>query len=809
MGTRIGWTGIAFPPGLVRSLPGKAMNLALPGVAAALALAMAALALAACGGGPEPSSSPDPRVGQDPDNPDRPAGEVRRQEKPAASSSSTAPAAGAPSTTPYATLYTAPSPTPRPEQQAGPEPTPNPDNSLWVQQRLDAVITLYDLTPAGAALLRSLDIRQMQGDPGFFGSYGFKEWAGVGEAKPTGVMHEIGHSYWGGFPVDGLPELGWDALPGESLSPAIQRYHADILTFMSQPPDGFEVFRQRLRNLPGLSAENPEPLLHNLEASLVYNTGGSLALTPPILRKYWSRFLNDGAFASWYDAVAWFQSLPDEDRAAASKYLGFEHLDLRGYSSLPAPADGAGPLQERKETLKREERQRLHDLAAQFDLLLGDPQKEENFQFWRGYLRDKVDLHRLHSEYLASLNLTRAADLAAALDFLTGLQGQSPVEQSRLLTEQFPRQPFLVNFLPALDNRTLLELFGSGVRLPEGATLQATASFVERLNRFAAAVNGILDAGRENPQRDTGELAAFLSAADFEQEEDLRLFFDLLREEDPATAGRLIQALDKTTIRRLMEPVPAQLRFSLTPDELLSKLDITAGAEVSALKRGISLLIEEPSGNFIIDEPFRYRMYEVIAARVQGQVQTRDMVQVLEETPFPLEGFIRRQPQAAVDLLGSDLDAALRLVRGGDHVLSPPARIIYRLVHADPVLAARLVQTLDAMGESELAVESLAYFAYDRSRAELMPGLSISLEQDGEFLRAIVERLGAGWLAQRLDETFTLFGGRAASGQAPDDFLSQYRATLEAAAATIPGDAVGSEVRRTIEQVTGDHAPGR
>ena len=808
MGARIGGAGIAFPSGSVRNLPGKAVKLALPRIAAALAIAV--LALPACGGGPEPTPTPNPPVGQTPNNPDRPDGVIQIQEEPATSSSATAPATGAPSATPYPTRQSAPSPTPLPAPQAGPEPTPNPDNSPWVQQRLDAVITLYDLTGAGAALLRSLDIRQMQGEPGFFGSYGFKKWAGVGEAKPTGVMHEIGHSYWGGFPIVGLPELGWDALPGESLSPAIQRYHADILFFMSQPPDGFELLRQRLRNLPDLSADNPDPLLHNLEASLVYNTGGNLALTPPILRKYWSRFLSDGPFDSWYDAVGWYQSLPHEDRAAANKYLGFEHLDLRGYPSLPSPSDGAGLLPARRETLNREERQRLLDLAAQFDLLLGDPQKEENFQFWRGYLRDKVDLHRLHGDYLASLDpqeLPRAADLAAALEFLIGLPGRSPAEQSRLLAEQFPRQPFLVNFLPALDNRTLLELFGSGAQLPEGATLQATASFVDRLNRFGAVVNGILDSGRKDPQRGTGELAAFISEASFEQKEDLRLFFDLLRENDPATASRVIRGLDKTTIRQLMEPVPAQLRFSLTPDELLVKLDITAGAETSALERGITILIEEPSGNFIIDEPFLHRMYEVIAGR--GQDQTQETVEVLLETPFPLEGFIRRQPQAAVGLLGSDLDAALRLVLDGDPVLSPPARIIYRLIYADPELAARLVQALDESGEAELVVESLAYFAYDRTRGELAPGLSISLEQDGEFLRAILGLLGVDGLARRLSETFAVFGGRAASGQAPADFLSQYRATLEAAAATIPDDAVRGEVQQTIERVDAAHATGR
>ncbi len=169
----------------------------------------------------------------------------------------------------------------------------------------------------------------MRGEPGFFGSYGFKKWTGVGEARPIGVMHELGHAYWGGFPVEGFPRLEWEVLSGEEISPAMMRYHSDILTFMAQPPDGHEVFRQRMRNLPKLSQNNLEPLFHNLEADLVYGTGGSLALTPPILRKYWSQFLLPGKWESWPQAVAWFQSLDDTARAAASKWVGFEHLDLR------------------------------------------------------------------------------------------------------------------------------------------------------------------------------------------------------------------------------------------------------------------------------------------------------------------------------------------------------------------------------------------------------------------------------------------------------------------------------------------------
>ncbi|MEE8466440.1 MAG: hypothetical protein V3S68_08190, partial [Dehalococcoidia bacterium] len=68
-----------------------------------------------------------------------------------------------------------------------PLPTRHPDTVPWVEERVDAVVALYQPTRAGEALLRSLDLRQMEGEPGFFGSYGFSDWAGVGEARPIGV----------------------------------------------------------------------------------------------------------------------------------------------------------------------------------------------------------------------------------------------------------------------------------------------------------------------------------------------------------------------------------------------------------------------------------------------------------------------------------------------------------------------------------------------------------------------------------------------------------------------------------------------
>jgi hypothetical protein len=588
----------------------------------------------------------------------------------------------------------------------------------------------------------------------------------------------------------------------------MQRYHADILAFMAQPPDDYELLRQRLRNLPDLSKDNQEPLFHNMEADLVYNTGGNLALVPPIFRKYWSRFLKDGPFDSWYGAIAWYRSLSGEDRAPANQHLGFEHLDLRRYGSLASTGHvedsrfigGDALIAVRRDTLAQEERQRLFDLADQFDLLLGDSQKEEDFDFWRSYLRDKAGLHRSHPDYLASLELRRAPALASALGFL------ATAEQTARIGERLFSEPFLVNFLPALDNRVLLALFSSETPLPQGATLRATASFVERLDRFSRTVDSILAGAGEDPQRAAGQLRDFLQGIHFGPEDDLKLFFELLRDADPELAGRLALALDAGTIRKLMGPVPFHLRTILTPNGLLGKLGVTTLGKVDDLKQGISLLVEEPSGNFIVDEPFLDGMLAVIAGR-SGR-DPRETAQVLEDTPFPLERFIQQQPQAAVGLLGSDLEAALRLVRGSDPVLSPPARIIYQLIGASPELAARLTQALEENGDNQLVLESLAYMAYDKDRAERVPSLEISLEQDGRFISALLSRWGTEGLARRLGEAFALFGQRAAANEVSADFLAQYRDTLEEAAATVTDSAASNHLRRAIRLAAAGHAAG-
>lgn len=637
----------------------------------------------------------------------------------------------------------------------------------------------------------------MAGEPGFFGSYGLDGWAGVGEAKPITVMHELGHSYWGGFPVIGRPDLAWERQEGEEFAPALAAYHRDILAFMAQPPDEYEMLRQRLRNLPGLSSRNTEPLLHSMEADVPYTTGGDLSLLPPILRKYWGRFLARGPFGSWEQAAGWLQSLSHDERETAGKFLGFEHLDLRQYPGLPAFDPAEDPLDAAAETLAAEERQRLTDLAQHFDLLVGDAHLNENFTFWRGYLQDKVTLHRDHPDHLASLNLPRATEIADALSFLSSLQG-SPERRAAAIRERIATRPFLVNFLPAVDDPTLVVLFADDPDLPDGPTLHATASFVDRLLRFGELVDRVLEEGRRSPKRGAHALRAFLDETDLEQEHDLKLFFDLLHNADRGLSRRVVLLLENATVRDLMVPAPLQLRNLFKPDGLLRKLDISVAASDEGIKRGLGLLVDEASGNYRIDEPFLHGMYDVMAERAAQDPAA--VAEIITDSPFPLEGFILTQPEAASKIMSGDISTALRLVQGSDAVVSPPARIVYRLVHSDPSLAASIVAELDRRGEGGLVTEALAYFAYDKTRSGRFPQLPISLEQVGAFLDRLAITQGPPWLEDRLSATVRLHRQRTASGEVSPDFLSHYRLTLDAAAALAPGDstALASAISRAF-----------
>ena len=462
--------------------------------------------------------------------------------------------------------------------------------------------------------------------------------------------------------------------------------------------------------------------------------------------------------------------------------MGFEHLDLRQYPSLDPATPPEDILLAAQRVIETEEKERLRDLAYQFDFLIGYPQNDEDFEFWRRYLRDKVTLYRDHPAHLAVFSISRAEQIDSALRFLAAPATGSPAQQAQRLANQLVVEPFLVNFLPAVDNQVLVELFSSGTALPEGKTLQATASFVERLKIFGAKVDSVLRAGRSDPTAGAAELESFITDTGLDQKEDIKLFFDLFKDIDRKAAKDVTFALSNETIQGLMVPAPFQLRTILGPEELLSKLGIESdAANQSSVRDGIALLVEEPSGNFQVDEPFLAAMFQVVAKRAEDD--PLETALLLVDSPFPLEGMILAQPAAASSIFKSDREFGLALVRNSDSLIAPPWRIMYRLIKTDPSLAAGMLGEFQRRGEAVLVAESLAYLAYDKDRQERSPLLPISLADDGRFLGTLFKEEGAEWLATQLSESVELYRQRVSANEVGAEFLERYRETLEFAAA--------------------------
>ena len=209
-------------------------------------------------------------------------------------------------------------------------------------------------------------------------------------------------------------------------------------------------------------------------------------------------------------------------------------------------------------------------------------------------------------------------------------------------------------------------------------------------------------------------------------------------------------------------------------------------AHFTAAAYSIELLIDESSGNYRIDEPSLELLFEVMAVRVEHD--SLEATETMSKPHFPLEGMIQQQPSATSAALSRDFSLAVEMVRTGDLVLSPPARIVYRLIAADAELAAELVIAVDQLGEGDAAIEPLAYFAYDKSRSEKFPGLSISLKRNGDFLQELLRRKGDAWLKAGIADVVALYSQRVAEEEVAPDFLEQYRETLLASAASLNFD---------------------
>ncbi|MFQ5934480.1 MAG: hypothetical protein ACE5KI_07540, partial [Dehalococcoidia bacterium] len=626
-----------------------------------------------------------------------------------------------------------------PSAASSPTPSPQPQD-LWVEARLDAYVQVYGITEEGQEMLAALDVRHMVGQPAWFGSTGFDGFAGIGESKSASIAHELGHSYWGAFPVTGRPNLSWDPNAGDAY--ALTQYQEDLRIFMLQPPDGYEPLRERFRNLPNLIAGEYSDLIHLGEADMVSLVAGDLNLVPPILRKYYDQYLSPGRYQTWDDILLWYQGLSGEDKRIADTYLGLAHIPTEAYRGLePEPTTAVVPEQIR-ELILREERQRLIDFAQYFDLIVEREDSladatgiDRGFPFWRGYLREMYDLHKRNPLLLSSLDSAdRAGDIAAAFNTLKESESLGIDEKVAFLTDALAENSFLYNFLPTLSNRVLVKLLDTEEGAPPSAAAQkGTGAFVEELRRFIGEVDRILEIGRTDPVDGALALESYLAILkdrdEVKLEQDVDTIFELFIDTDRETTQAIMTEVADETIRELLLINPARTRFLLEPDRLLNALDIRIATASETLRDGLRELFQNSSGNFAVDRPFTEEVYRRISER--GKERPQETLGVIRDSNLPLPEFLFRHAQDAVFILSSNLEQTADLVLDSGRLPVPPVRLIYHLIYVEPELAASVVDELGQRGENELASEGLIYFAYDFDRLQSNPELKTSLEGDG------------------------------------------------------------------------------
>lgn len=679
--------------------------------------------------------------------------------------------------------------------------------NAWARDRIAAVVAIWGFSEDGQRWLESYDLRQMYGQPAWFGSYGHDNWAGAGEAIPRVIVHELSHSYWGEFHVEGLPDLSWEK-DQDGVAPAMAQYRRDLETFMSQPPDRFEPLRDRFRNMPDLfNGEYPD-LYHFGEADIVHFTGGDLDLVPPILRKYYSSYLTPAGVAGddirdWGAAIAWWRGLNDHDRDAAGDVFGLQHFPLERYRVPARP--GARLTEKAGETLAREQRQRLSDFAGQFELiksrefaLVDAAGVNRGFSFWRNYLSEMKGLHRAQPGVLRDHSSALARNLGAALDFYIGVERLSPASQAERYRLR-ATEPAVREMAVLLKARAIVDLFGTSQAPPlpggpgggsQSGPEAAIGHYAAKLAVTAARVDAVLSAGRQGPEKGAAELEAYLaSLSDSELRSDVGLIFDLLRDADPDLTGQVLPALRDDVLLRLLSVQPSAARAGeIGPTRLLRAAGVVRGAGVETLLRGAATLAEHSSGNFAIDLPYELAVFDVIEAL--GRADPAGALRVISGSGMRIDPWIERGSTEMLSIFDRARPEAAMLISGFNGPRTSPQRIIHSLAALDPGLAADLLTRAASRTGGDLGARGLLEFTYDAYWRGAGGGVAVEPALTGRFMAALAIINGDNWLRSGYDHAVALMRRWAATGETEPGSEAELRRTLsEAARASGPAAA--------------------
>lgn len=680
------------------------------------------------------------------------------------------------------------------------------EQSQWVQDRLNVMKRIYRFTPEGEAWIDGYDLRQMVEQPAWFGSFGYNLWAGAGEAVPRSVLHEISHSYWGAFTVEGRPELSWDTSDG--TAEALAAFREDLDTFLRQPPDRFEPLRDRFRNLPNLNRGDYPDLFHFGEADLLNMVGGNLQLIPPILRPYFSGYLAEGGAGAeggevpetWDVAIAWFNSLENQERRIAGEVFGLQHFPRGPYLNLP-DASISGLDNEVRTLYENEERQRLIDFSEQFDgilerefSLIDAAGADRGFDFWRGYLSDKLFLHQRYPEVLRDADSQRAVELAAALDFYSDVTGGSESEQVDRFRE-VSSQPQIAQLAVLLKPRAIIELFSeSGSETGIAAVLGGRA---ERLAGLVEVVEEVdLINSSANPVSAALELERFMRSIPEDQlRADIFLMLELLRSPDGRLAREVLPALSDDALVFLLEVQPAAARsFEISPERLLDAVGITEISSLDAIRDGAELLAANSSGNFAIDAAYDSAVFSHLDRFVESQPS--EVLAVVVESEMRLVPWIGRESDGALVAMRAVPAAAVRALSNLSGSRETPYRIIHLVAKEDPELAAQLTFEMELLKQGpegdalvfSVAEKVIREFGYDLYWSERNSGPNVDPAKFAHYLLALNDLLEPGQLDFILRQVFLGLDSDRGSGLIEDEARAEFVRTFAAAIDTQRGD---------------------
>ena len=313
----------------------------------------------------------------------------------------------------------------------------------WAIYKINEAAALYELTEAARLwMLSDIRVKFYRNEPGYAAYHPDESIAGLGNALPGTVMHEVMHGFinhWTGFP------LPCDVMNIYTLKRDIAGFLLDFRDYdRAGQPNPLEDWRPFYNRLVGIQPDYSSQwgkgfweileqgeyhelraLYHQANAGILDLIAGKMSLLPTTLRPYFEGFLtNDSDSTTWREELYWYTSLPLQERRlwdTAYNYHGALHHSPQ-YAAPPYAPRTSIPA-EKRELLRNADRRMLVDFINTLEDISCNTQCVElwraDFDFWMGYVHRNLYRARL---YVEELSADTGVELAPAnLDAVKGV----------------------------------------------------------------------------------------------------------------------------------------------------------------------------------------------------------------------------------------------------------------------------------------------------------------------------------------------------------------------------------------------------